>query len=586
MLNLTENGMFITDWIILCLALFVASLYFIVNYAKSIRLHPLGILSYARKNPKVLLVTFLLALAFVLRVAFVDRLPRGFNQDEASIGYEAWSILHYGIDRKGNFLPVHLISWGSGQNAFYAYFIIPPIALLGLNELSVRLPMGILSCLSLFLVYRMVRKTGKENMAIIVLAVFAISPWDIMRSRWALESNAFPSLLVCGTYLLLTSLSFHPEEGKRISPKRLVLLLFSAIVFGLSAYSYGTAYLFLPLYLGIGLVFLLLKRRIALWEVLSFLVLAVLVALPIILFIWINLFGGEAFRFLGFTIPKLNQNRFQATTNLFSSDFFKSALNNFGQGLKILFVQTDGLSFNGIDFYGTIYVFSTPFAIFGLFHKDADENDKNMMLLLRTWIAVSVLMLFVVSPNINRVNFLFPSLIILTGIGLYDILQKRRQIAIATTALYTGSFAFFLATYSTKWNQDNGLNSFRVSLGEAIDYATSIQGYDTCYVTKQAGEGAIYTLFYEEIDPYSYLETVEIAEEPNTAAFEHIRSFLNFDFRGIPSRIEEGNVYILCKNYDHVFDNRDLSKYKVVDFELYWVLNTVVDQSEAFMSSG
>ena len=43
MLNLTENGMFIADWIILCLALFVASLYFIVNYAKSIRLHPVGI---------------------------------------------------------------------------------------------------------------------------------------------------------------------------------------------------------------------------------------------------------------------------------------------------------------------------------------------------------------------------------------------------------------------------------------------------------------------------------------------------------------------------------------------------------------
>ena len=214
MLNLTENGMFIADWIILCLALFVASLYFIVNYAKSIRLHPVGILSYARKNPKVLLVTFLLALAFALRVAFVDRLPRGFNQDEASIGYEAWSILHYGIDRKGNVLPVHLISWGSGQNAFYAYFIIPSIALFGLNELSVRLPMGLFSCLSCFCVFRMFKKTGKENLAIAVLAFMAIAPWDIMRSRWALESNASP-LLILGTYLLQGGLSFRFEKGTR-----------------------------------------------------------------------------------------------------------------------------------------------------------------------------------------------------------------------------------------------------------------------------------------------------------------------------------------------------------------------------------
>lgn len=575
MLDLTREGMFIADWIILCLSLFVAALYFVVNYAKAIAHSPTGILAYAKSNPKVLLVTFLFAVAFALRVSFVDLLPRGFNQDEASIGYEAWSILHYGIDRKGNFLPVHLVSWGSGQNAFYAYFIIPFVALLGLNELSVRLPMGLLSCLSCFLVFRMIRKTGKENMAIAVLAFLAIAPWDIMRSRWALESNAFPSLLVCGTYLLQAGLSFRSAKG--INARRTIPLALSAIVFGLSAYSYGTSYLFLLLYLGIAFAILVFRKKMSLLEAIGFVVLSVLVALPIILFIWINLFDGETFRFLGFTIPKLNQDRFHATTNLFSSDFFRTALENFGQGLRILFLQTDGLSFNGIDIFGTIYVFSTPFALFGLFHKSENESESNLLTLLRVWIGVSLLMLLVISPNINRINFLFPPLIILTGIGLYDTVGRKRQLAIASSALYVGAFAFFLSTYTGKWNTDNGLYSFRVSLGQAIDYVSSIKDYDTCYVTSHAGEGAIYMLFYQEIDPYRYLETVDIAGEPNTAAFEHINSFLDFDFNGIPNHIEEGNVYILCKNYDHAFDNLDLSKYKVVDFELYWVVNAVID---------
>ena len=376
-----------------------------------------------------------------------------------------------------------------------------------------------------------------------------------------------------GTYLLQGGLSFRFEKGTRA--KRLFLLSLSAIVFGLSAYSYGTSYLFLPLFLGITLFILFFRKRMALVEVLGFLVLSVLVALPIVLFIWINLFGGESFLFLGFTIPKLNQDRFHATTNLFSSDFLKTATENFRQGLRILFLQTDGLSYNAIDIFGTIYVFSTPFALFGLFHKGESDGEKNILVFLRVWMLVSLLMLFVVSPNINRINFLFPPLILLTGIGLYDLSVKVRRLAVVSSALYVSAFACFLSTYAGKWNTDNGLYSFRVSLGQAIDYAASVEGYDTCYVTKHAGEGAIYTLFYQRIDPHVYLETVDIAGDPGTAAFEHINSFLDFNFNGIPNHIEEGNVYILCKNYDHAFDDLDLSKYTVVEFELYYVVNTV-----------
>ena len=61
----------------------------------------------------------------------------------------------------------------------------------------------------------MFKKTGKENLAIAVLDFMAIVPWDIMRSRWALESNAYPPLLVLGTYLLQGSLSFRFEKGTR-----------------------------------------------------------------------------------------------------------------------------------------------------------------------------------------------------------------------------------------------------------------------------------------------------------------------------------------------------------------------------------
>ena len=45
-----------------------------------------------------------------------------------------------GKDEYGNFLPLNLKSFGDYKPALYAYLEIPFIAILGLNELSVRLP--------------------------------------------------------------------------------------------------------------------------------------------------------------------------------------------------------------------------------------------------------------------------------------------------------------------------------------------------------------------------------------------------------------------------------------------------------------
>src|SRR5690242_2861668 len=80
-----------------------------------------------------------IALGIVARVVDFGRVPPGLGQDEASIGYESWSLLHFGIDRNGISWPVHLVSWGSGQNALYAYFAMPFVAF-GLSPLTTRLP--------------------------------------------------------------------------------------------------------------------------------------------------------------------------------------------------------------------------------------------------------------------------------------------------------------------------------------------------------------------------------------------------------------------------------------------------------------
>src|SRR5690606_31698514 len=143
----------------------------------------------------------LLAIGIAVRCLFIGTMPGGLNQDEASIAYDAWALLHSGIDRWGLSWPVHFISWGSGQNALYAYLSMPFIALGGINLTSIRAAAALLGVISLILIWRMAKARGRES-EFIYLLVFVTSPWHIMASRWALESNAAPAFVLFGTYFL------------------------------------------------------------------------------------------------------------------------------------------------------------------------------------------------------------------------------------------------------------------------------------------------------------------------------------------------------------------------------------------------
>ena len=69
-----------------------------------------------KNNIQILIIAFLIIDASI-RLIDIGKVPNALNVDEASTGYEAYSIMKYGIDRAGNSYPVYLYAWGSGQSA-------------------------------------------------------------------------------------------------------------------------------------------------------------------------------------------------------------------------------------------------------------------------------------------------------------------------------------------------------------------------------------------------------------------------------------------------------------------------------------
>ncbi len=94
----------------------------------------------ARRSVRRALFWLILAMGVFARVYFYGLVPIGLNQDEAFAGYEAWSLMNYGIDTAGYNNPVYLTAWGSGMNALETYLMMPFIAVLGLKPWVIRLP--------------------------------------------------------------------------------------------------------------------------------------------------------------------------------------------------------------------------------------------------------------------------------------------------------------------------------------------------------------------------------------------------------------------------------------------------------------
>src|SRR5258708_6064521 len=177
-------------------------------------------------------------LGFGLRSLGLGSHPAGFTPDEASFGYDAYSILKTGKDQWGKTLPLVFKSFGDDKLPTYTYLTVPSVAIFGLNEFAVRLPNVVLGTLSIAVLYLLVKKLFKdEKIALLSAFLLAISPWHIMLSRGAFEANLTTFFLPLGILFFLKSLN------KSHNIKYIIL---SILIFLLNIFTYHTARLLTP----------------------------------------------------------------------------------------------------------------------------------------------------------------------------------------------------------------------------------------------------------------------------------------------------------------------------------------------------
>lgn len=176
-----------------------------------------------------ILLASIVVLGLSLRLFRLDQAPYGALVDEMHFGYIADSLLETGKDEHGTSFPLIFKGFGDQKLPFYAYTLVPFVALFDLSVTTIRLPSVLFGTLSIILVFFLARKLNLSQMSSLGASlIVAISPWAFILSRFGFEANAGLSIFLAAL-LMLTSLQKKTSLG---------LYLAAGFSFGLTWYAY------------------------------------------------------------------------------------------------------------------------------------------------------------------------------------------------------------------------------------------------------------------------------------------------------------------------------------------------------------
>lgn len=424
----------------------------------------------------------ILALGILLRCIRFGQVPAGINQDEAMAAVDAWALSEYGTDRYGTFLPVHLEAWKYGQmSALLSYCMVPFIKLFGLNTVAARLPMLVVSCAGIALVYLVAKKLFNEKLALAAMILTAVNPWQFMQSRWSLDCNLFPHVFLLGFYFLLLGLEKKPW------------LYVSMIFFGLTFYCYGVAAYSVTAFLFVFFLWCLWKKRIRIYEAFFCTLTFILVALPEAIVLISNARQWKkTFTTPFFTMQYFPESVRSADILLLNFSFAQLGRNAWALFSRV-FLQLPDNFFNSIPAFGPLYHVSIPFMLLGiviftrrLFGKKDIQKQTKMLALWGFLITGIWVGLITYEVNINRVNIIVYPLILLCAYGIGLVAGRWKKTVPVFAAVYGFCASLFFFTYFTDYAKESRVY-YNEDFMTAVSEADDMQEYDRLYITGNLG---------------------------------------------------------------------------------------------------
>lgn len=512
------------------------------------------------KSIHKILLTLIIIFASFLRLYNLSSIPPGVNRDEASIGYTAYSILQTGKDEYGKRLPISFESFGDWKLPLYIYTTIPFVKILGLTELSVRLPSALAGIFTIGALFALVRILfANVPLALLSSFILTIMPWHIHISRVESESNIAILFVTLATILFLKALIY----------KRTIFLTISGILFALTYYTYHGNHIFTTLF-ALGLIFLYRDEvfKIPKWFV-SAGVSAALVAIILSFTLLsanktkisgIGIFGDPTIVHAKIELVRLSHTNPSALFSRLLHNKPIYALTAITQNYlksyspEFLFITGGKNHAHNIQRYGNMHPVESIFLLLGLCFVLSQIKKKKYLLILWWLLAAGVAPAITKdAPHSNRMFAVVPALSILVALGIQyaqTFIQTKKTWIFPTVLgiLYTTSLVFYIDAYVTHFPNEE--SQYWGSSYKQLSVIVNKPEYkDKNIIISTPQESPyIYMLFYGNYDPVLYQKQA-IRYPISSDGFTDVKAFGRFIFRAIDwgSDINLPNTLLITK---------------------------------------
>lgn len=471
-------------------------------------------------NKFTLILLAIFALSLILRLVLLGSYPVGFHIDEASLGYNGYSMLLTGKDEVGKTLPLYIDMFGDFRPSGYHIMTILPIAVFGLTEFATRFPAALFGGLSVFSIFFLSYVlTQDKRVAALSAFLLAITPWNFVLSRASGEAIIAIFFIMLGFAFII--LSFR--TGK------IYYLLLGSIIVSLSFFFYHTPRVFVPLlYLSLLLMmFGVLKKYSNKFKV--FLVSSFLSVSFLAIFLVFGVSGGTG-RFTQVNILKSFETDFQLQQSIIQDSMggvprilsrpVHNKLTNVGYMFisnyveyfsgSFLFTKGGLPNWYSIPKVGILHILALPFIIYGIYSLIRTKGIYSKIPLL--WLLIGPVVAAITLddiPNINRASVMFPMWEIVTAYGVVMFIlnipkrYKKPAILILSFLLFLSMyhllFHYFInAKYFKPWYRNNGFKEMMQIVNGKYDEV------DNILLTKHQGGVYPIVLFYSKYDPKKY----------------------------------------------------------------------------------
>ena len=534
-------------------------------------------LKYMKKllNKKNIIFVILL-LASVLRLWNLGSTPPHLAPDEASLGYNAYSILKTGKDEYGKIMPIIFKSFGDFKPGLYVYLTVPAVAVLGLTEFAVRLPSAAFGILAVFLMYMIGLQFFKDKkIALVSSFLLAINPWHIHFSRGAWEINVSLTLTLLGIYFFVKAI----EKQKH--------LFYSAFFFALTLITYQGAKLSTAIVLVVlGIIYFKDVIKFEKKTLATAFLIGLLVSLPILL----GFFQGKTGRlevFSVFSYPRptdyIQQFLDQGEEKIggLSYYLFHSEGVNFTRGVlgrwfnhftgRFLFFEGDWQNPRHSAPYTGMFIFTDLLLIISGFIVLVRSRSKESIFIF-LWLLLAPLPAALSRDQVHAVrsyNMVIP-LVLMSSFGLlflFNKIVKHKKIILGGLAvIYLLNYVYYLDAYFVHLSKHDS-KCWEYGYKQIVGTVTPIQSnYETIKVQQSYAQPYIYFLFYQKYSPAKYQAQAKLKESAvgDVGQVERLDNIYFAPIDWSVNRGEKGSLFVADTIRIPVEDSSDPEQFKLI----------------------